>query len=147
MYPKPLFYKHKGAKTRQQSSLTKKPSHPEIETRSNSAYKSVRLCWRWHLDVGLFTFNPAWGHAVGGYGKLTEAVNSSDGESGTGDVQAATKLAGKNQNGRSLDLTMRRLNAASEESWCKAFLSKCPCGVGRTHKLALPRRATLFTLD
>lgn len=59
-----LFYKHMGSKARQHSRLTKKPSHPEIETRSNSAYKSVCLCWLWHLDGGLFTFNPAWGHAV-----------------------------------------------------------------------------------
>lgn len=49
---------------RQHSRLTKKPSHPEIETRSNSAYQSVCLCWLRHLDVGLFTFSTAWGHAA-----------------------------------------------------------------------------------
>lgn len=49
---------------RQHSRLTKKPSHPEIETRSNSEYQSVCLCWLWHLDVGLFTFSTAWGHVA-----------------------------------------------------------------------------------
>lgn len=71
------------------------------------------------------------------YGKPTEAVNSSDGESETGDIQAATKLAGKNPNGHSLDVTMGHLNAASEESRCKAVLSKCPHGVGRICRLPL----------
>lgn len=68
------------------------------------------------------------------YGKPTEAGNSSDGESKTGDFQAATKLAG---NGCSLDLTVRRLYAASEESRCKAVLLKCPRGVGRICRLPL----------
>lgn len=129
MYPKPLFYKHKGSKAWQHSRLTKKPSHPEIETRSNSAYKSVCLYWRWHLDI-----QPCMGACDEEYGKPTEAGNSSDGESETGDIQAATKLAG---NGCSLDLTLRRLYAASEESRCKAVLLKCPRGVGRICRLPL----------
>lgn len=71
------------------------------------------------------------------YGKLTEAVNSSDRESETGDIQMATKLDGKNQNGRSVDLTVRGLNAAFKESRCNAVLSRCPCGVGKICRLAL----------
>lgn len=58
-----------------------------------------------------------------------EAGNSSDDESETGDIRAVTELAGKNQKGWLQDLTVRRLNAASEESWCKAVLPTCPCGV------------------
>lgn len=71
------------------------------------------------------------------HGKPTEAVNSSDGEPETGDIQAATKLAGKNPNGRSLDLTVRRLYAASVGSRCKAVLSKCPRGAERICRLPL----------
>lgn len=61
-------------------------------------------------------------------GNSTEAVNSSDGESETGDIPAAAKLAGKHQNGRLLDLTARRSCAASEESRPVKPSSKCPCG-------------------
>lgn len=102
------------------------PSHPEIETRSNSAYKSVCLCWLWQLHVGLFTFNPARGQE---YGTPPEAGNSSHGEWETGDIQAVTELAGKYQTGRLLGSTVRHLNAACEESWAKAVLPTCPRGV------------------
>lgn len=124
MYPEPSFYKHKELQ-RQQSRLTKKPSHPEIETRSNSAYKSV--CWLWHLDISLFTFNPAWGHPARNTvirRKLEIAVMENVRQVR---FKRRQKLLGKNLNGRGPASTVRRLNGASEKkSQCEAVLSVCP---------------------
>lgn len=137
MYPKPLFYQHKGFK-----STAAQQTYNEAKPPRNR--KAVKLCIQICVSMlavasrcRFIYIQPCMGACGEEYGKPTEAVNGSDGESETGDIQASTKLVGKNQNGRTLDLTVRCLNVASEESRCKAVLSKYPCGVGRICRLPL----------
>lgn len=87
MYPKPLFYQHKGFKSTAAQQTYKEAKPPRNR-------KAVKLCIQICVSMlavasqcRFIYIQPCMGACGEEYGKPTEAVNGSDGESETGDIK------------------------------------------------------------